>query len=431
MNFGFKGNLAVTAGKIAAFASRTLGKGSGGMIGGRVAQKICPDIMSRLAAGKKVTLVTGTNGKSTTTKMLVNALQRAGKQVATNRGGDNMENGVIAAMMENPAAPYVVLEVDEMHVPLVAAEVKPQVLLYLNLSRDQLDRVGAVGHVEERLRQAVAHSPQATVVANCDDPMVTSAAWDGKQKVWVSVGTRWIDDSLVCPRSGKEIKREGEDWFSTGEPTFRRPQPDWCYQLEGSSPGEGEAVMAGSAMEVSAPGGKQSVVVNLPGQVNRGNALMALAAASVLGVPLTAAAQGIPLVSEVAGRYATCQVGQVKGHLLLAKNPAGWREALTMRHAGATGAILAVNARIGDGTDPSWIEDIDFSPLRGTPKIIVCGECADKVQSCLDKQGITCEVEDSAYRAIGMFGSGQVDILANYTAFQDLRAELGAKGQIS
>ena len=141
MNFGFKGNLAVTAGKIAAFSSRTLGKGSGGMIGGRVAQKICPDIMSRLAAGKKVTLVTGTNGKSTTTKMLVNALQRAGKQVATNRGGDNMENGVIAAMMENPAAPYVVLEVDEMHVPLVAAEVKPQVLLYLNLSRDQLDRV--------------------------------------------------------------------------------------------------------------------------------------------------------------------------------------------------------------------------------------------------------------------------------------------------
>lgn len=431
MNFGFKGNFAVTAGKTAAFVSRALGKGSGGMIGGRVALRICPDIMSRLAAGKKVTLVTGTNGKSTTTKMLVNALQQAGKQVATNRGGDNMENGVIAAMMEKPAAPYVVLEVDEMHIPLVAAAVKPQVLLYLNLSRDQLDRVGAVTNVEQRLRQAVALSPQATVVANCDDPMVTSAAWDGKQKLWVSVGTRWIHDSLVCPRSGDEIKREGDNWFSTGEPTFRRPQPDWSYQLEDSSAGEDKAVIAGSAMEVVSPLGSQSVVVNLPGLVNRGNALMALAAASVLGAPLSDAAQGIPLVTEVAGRYASCQVGQVKGYLLLAKNPAGWREALTMRHAGAAGAVLAVNARIGDGTDPSWIEDIDFTPLRDTPKIIVSGECAAKVQACLEKQGITCELEDNAYRAINMFGSGQVDILANYTAFQDLRVELEAKGQIS
>lgn len=102
-----------------------------------------------------------------------------------------------------------------------------------------------------------------------------------------------------------------------------------------------------------------------------------------------------------------------------------------MRHAGAAGAILAVNARIGDGTDPSWVEDIDFTPLRGTPKVIVSGECADKVQACLQKQGIACEVENSAYNAISMFGSGQVDILANYTAFQDLRAELEAKGQIS
>lgn len=431
MNFGFKGYLAVTAGKIAAFTSRTLGKGSGGMIGGRVAQKICPDIMSRLAAGKKVALVTGTNGKSTTTKMLVNALQQTGESVATNRGGDNMENGVIAAIMENPSAPYVVLEVDEMHVPLVAAEVKPQVLLYLNLSRDQLDRVGAVGHVEERLRQAVALSPQATVVANCDDPMVTSAAWDGKEKVWVSVGTRWIDDSLVCPRSGKEIKREGDDWFSTGEPTFRRPQPAWSYRLEEAASGEDEAVKSGSAMEVFGPQAKQSVVVNLPGLVNRGNALMALAAANVLGAPLSVAAQGIPLVTEVAGRYATCQVGEVKGHLLLAKNPAGWREALTMRHTGATGAILAVNARVGDGTDPSWIEDIDFTPLRATPRIIVSGECADKVQDCLQKQGVSCEIENSAYHAISMFGSGQIDILANYTAFQDLRVELEAKGQLS
>lgn len=285
--------------------------------------------------------------------------------------------------------------------------------------------------MEERLRQAVVLSPQATVVANCDDPMVTSAAWDGNHKVWVSVDTRWIDDSLLCPRSGKEIKWEGEDWFSTGEPAFRRPQPDWSYHLEESALGEDEAIRAGSAMEVSAPGGKQSVVVNLPGLVNRGNALMALAAASVLGAPLSAAAQGIPLVTEVAGRYASCQVGQVKGHLLLAKNPAGWREALTMRREGAAGAVLAVNARIGDGTDPSWVEDIDFTPLRGTPKVIVSGECADKVQACLDKQGITCEVENSAYRAISMFGSGQVDILANYTAFQDLRAELEAKGQIS
>ena len=121
------------------------------MIGGLIAGAIDPDIMASLGGGRPAVLVTGTNGKSTTTRMLAAAL-RADRTVATNDGGDNMDAGIISALMANKDASTLVLEVDELHVPHVADALNPTALVLLNLSRDQLDRVGEINKIERALR---------------------------------------------------------------------------------------------------------------------------------------------------------------------------------------------------------------------------------------------------------------------------------------
>ena len=155
------------------------------MIGGEVAMRVSPRIMADLAAPMDTVIVSGTNGKSTTTRMVRAALETRGP-VASNTNGDNMASGVITALMNAPRAPFAALEVDEMHLPAVAGEVNPEVLVLLNLSRDQLDRVGEISSVELRLRQAVEEHPNAIIIANCDDPLIVSAACSSSKVVWVA-----------------------------------------------------------------------------------------------------------------------------------------------------------------------------------------------------------------------------------------------------
>ena len=175
------------------------------MIGGEVALRISPKFLAELAAPFSSVVVTGTNGKSTTTRMVRAALESAGP-VASNINGDNMTSGVITALMQGKNASRAALEVDEMHVPAVAADVHPEVFVYLNLSRDQLDRVGEIGSVEKRLRQGASAHPDAVVVANCDDPLIVSAAADNPSVVWVAAGAGWGGDSAAYPRGGRVVR---------------------------------------------------------------------------------------------------------------------------------------------------------------------------------------------------------------------------------
>ena len=171
--------------------------------------------------------MTGTNGKSTTTRMTAAALGTLGP-VATNAEGANMDAGLVAALAGARDADLAALEVDEMHVPHVADAVNPQVIVLLNLSRDQLDRVGEINHIERTLRAGSPATPTTVVVANCDDVLMTSAAYDSPNVVWVAAGGGWANDSVSCPRSGEIIVRDGAHWYSTGT-DFKRPSPQWWF----------------------------------------------------------------------------------------------------------------------------------------------------------------------------------------------------------
>jgi UDP-N-acetylmuramyl tripeptide synthase len=389
------------------------------MIGGLVAMTLDRSILRQLGAGRRTVVVTGTNGKSTTTRMTAAALSTL-DGVASNAEGANMDAGLVAALAADRDATLAALEVDEMHVPHVLDAVEAAdtslVVILLNLSRDQLDRVGEINVIERTLRAGLARHPTAVVVANCDDVLMTSAAYDSTDVVWVAAGGAWSADSVSCPRSGEVIVRDGAHWYSTGA-DFKRPDPHWWFDdgmLYGPDGPDGLAL---------------PMQLRLPGSVNRGNAAQAVAAAVALGADPVAAVAAVCGVDEVAGRYRTIRAGEHTVRMLLAKNPAGWQEALSMVDEHAAGVVIAVNGRVPDGEDLSWLWDVRFEHFEEactTTPVVAAGERGTDLAVRLGYAGVAHTLVHDTVAAIASCPPGPVDVVANYTAFLQLQRRLGA-----
>jgi lipid II isoglutaminyl synthase (glutamine-hydrolysing) len=401
-----RGRLALAAGATARWASRVTGRGAGAMIGGLVAMTLDRSLLRQLGEGRRTVLVTGTNGKSTTTRMTAAALASLGA-VATNSEGANMDAGLIAALATARKASVAALEVDEMHLPHVADAVTPRVIVLLNLSRDQLDRVGEINVIERTLRAALARHPDAVVVANCDDVLMTSAAYDCPHVVWVAAGGGWANDSVSCPRSGEVIVRERSHWYSTGT-DFKRPTPQWWFDDEMLYGPDGLALL---------------MKLSLPGAVNRGNAAQAVAAAVACGVDPAVAVAAAAGVDEVAGRYRTVTVGRHTVRLLLAKNPAGWQEALSMIDKHGAGVVISVNGQVPDGEDLSWLWDVRFEHFDDT-FVVSAGERGTDLAVRLTYAGVDHTLVHDTVAAIESCPPGHVEVIANYTAFLQLQRAL-------
>jgi len=401
-----RGRSALALGSAARWASRVTGRGAGAMIGGLVAMTLDRTVLEQLGAGRRTAVITGTNGKSTTTRMVAAALGTMGP-VATNGEGANMDAGLVAALAADRNAVLAALEVDEMHVPHVADAVNPAVIVLLNLSRDQLDRVGEINHIERTLRAGLARHPEAVVIANCDDVLMTSAAYDSPHVVWVAAGGGWAGDSVSCPRSGEVIVRDKSHWYSTGA-DFKRPTPHWRVDAENIYGPEGFM---------------QPMRLSLPGAVNRGNAAQAVAAAVAMGAEPSAAVTAVSAVDEVAGRYRTVRIGNHTARLLLAKNPAGWQEALSMVDKTAAGVVISVNGQVPDGEDLSWLWDVRFEHFEGT-SVVATGERGTDLAVRLGYAGVEHSLVHNTVAAIESCPPGHVEVVANYTAFLQLQRAL-------
>lgn len=376
------------------------------MIGGLIALKIEPTLMKQLGHGRRTVLVTGTNGKSTTTRMTAAALETI-DSVVTQADGANMDAGIVAALATDLQAPLAAIEVDELHTPHVADALEPRAIVLLNLSRDQLDRVGEINMIERKLREGLKRHPDAVIVANCDDVLVTSAAYDNPNVVWVAAGAGWANDSVSCPRTGEPIVREGDHWYSTGG-DFARPKPDWWVDDENLYGPNGLVL---------------PLKLTLPGRANRGNAAQAVAAAVALGAAPAKAAAAASVVEEVAGRYKTVQVGPHSVHMLLAKNPAGWQEALSMIDPTVDGLVIAVNGQVPDGEDLSWLWDVRFEHFEGV-QVVASGERGTDLGVRLTYAGVEHTLVADPLKAIASCPPGRVEVLANYTAFRDLNTAI-------
>ncbi|HKV22632.1 MAG TPA: MurT ligase domain-containing protein [Mycobacterium sp.] len=407
-----RGRIALAAGSAARWSSRVTGRGAGAMIGGLVSMTLDKSILRQLGEGRSTVIVTGTNGKSTTTRMAAAALGTCGP-VATNAEGANMDAGLVAALAAARDADLAALEVDEMHVPHVADAVNPAVIVLLNLSRDQLDRVGEINHIERTLRAGLTRHPDTVVVANCDDVLMTSAAYDSPNVVWVAAGGSWANDSVSCPRSGEIIVRDGADWYSTGT-DFKRPTPQWWYDDTNIYGPEGFSMPMRLA---------------LPGTVNRGNATQAVAAAVAMGADPAAAVTAASGVDEVAGRYSIVQLGAHTVRMLLAKNPAGWQEALSMVDTDKGSVVISVNGQVPDGEDLSWLWDVNFEHFVDHP-VVAAGERGTDLAVRLGYAGVEHTLVHNAVEAITSCPPGHVEVVANYTAFLQLNRTLGRGGRV-
>ena len=407
---------AVTLGHAAASLSRRLGRGNGSVIGGRVLMAIDPGALPTLAAGHRAVLVSGTNGKTTTTRMLAAALATAGP-VVTNVRGANMPPGLAAALSEGEPRAPAVLEVDEAWLPAAAKAVQPEVVVLLNLSRDQLDRNNEVRTLSRSWRDAVAAMPDTTVVANADDPLTAWAASAARSVVWVAGGQPWTADASGCPACGGRISFSGR-WRCTAC-GIERPPID---------------VEVGTDAISLAGGRRLELGLHLPGRANRSNAAMAVAAAEKMGVDPDAGLAAISSLTAVYARYRSTVIDGVPVRLLLAKNPAGWLEILDIISDSTGPVVVGINARIADGKDPSWLWDVPFERLRGR-FVVAAGERSHDMAVRLHYAEVDHTRQPDLRRALAdagarRNGARQVDLVANYTSFMDFTRDLpeGADG---
>ena len=414
---------AVQVGKAARTLSRSLGRGGGTTLPGYLAERIDPGLIKRLAAElpNGTVLVTGTNGKTTTTRILVDALRRAGLSVITNPEGSNLTRGIATALLSHtdrsgsldvPESAIGVFEVDEGALRLALDTLDPRVVVVTNLFRDQLDRYFEVDFVAELWRRSLRQlSPSATLVLNADDPQVAHLGEQVASKVlyfgiddktWARSGLEHAADSRRCPRCGSDLLYELSFYahlghYACGQCGWRRPNPRfsaWQVSLDG---------LSGSRLSVTTPSGDRTFEVPLAGLYNADNTLSAAAAAASLGVDLQLVQESVSEVSGAFGRLERFDVGNRQACLILVKNPSGFNEGLRLvlgedgrreqlrpQEAGPDdGApvaaraddgrpddgrrhlLLAVNDNGPDGRDVSWIWDVDFELCRGRAGLLV------------------------------------------------------------
>jgi UDP-N-acetylmuramyl tripeptide synthase len=403
-----RARLATAVGGAAGRVSRITGRGDGSVIGGVLGLRVEPELLRLLAAGRQIVLVTGTNGKTTTTRLITAGLGALGQEVASNAFGANMEAGLASALGRAPDAPYAVLETDEAYLPAVIEATSPQVVVLLNLSRDQMDRAAEIWLTARRWRQALATADNCMVIANADDPLIVWAASAAPRVTWVAAGQRWHEDSWCCPDCGSHLRRDELGW-RCGECGFARPATRWVLSEDSV---------------IDEAGQVRELKLALPGRANRSNAMVALAVAAHFGASVDQALPRLREVKSVAGRYTQVERHGRLVRLLLAKNPAGWLEAFDVLAPAPVPVLLAVNAQTPDGKDTSWLWDVDYRVLHGRG-VYVAGERRLDLAVRLEADQVPFKLVDGIDAAISQVTGNELDVIANYTAFQQIRVILG------
>jgi UDP-N-acetylmuramyl tripeptide synthase len=405
--------LAVSLGRLAGFLSRLIGRG-GSAIPGLIAGKIDGGVIDKLVASLPggVVIVTGTNGKTTTTKMLVTALERSGKPVLTNPTGSNLARGVatvlISASRRGRIRGYemAVFEIDEAAVSVLAPRLDPRMVVVTNLGRDQLDRYGELDATAAHVGIAVTAAKRA--VLNADDPAV--AALDVGRTSWFgAVG---------------EIRRtQPHDQVLYGDDGPDDPAVEVDGLLEiADARGDGQRIT------VALAGKRVEIDLRVPGAYNGYNATAALLAAAELGVDPVAAASSLEQMPPAFGRGQVIAFKDRRIKLMLVKNPAGFNQALRLLVDAPEPAtvLIAINDNHADGRDVSWLWDVRFEDLQRTGhKVGASGIRAADMSLRLKYAGIESWSEsglsEALAKAVTMSNKGEtIYVVPTYTAMLSL-----------
>jgi UDP-N-acetylmuramyl tripeptide synthase len=439
--------LATALARLLRALSRRLGRGGGTTLPGRVLLRLEPGAIARL--GRRLdggaVLVSATNGKTTTSGMVAGILERAGRPVVHNRAGSNMNWGVATALLDagRDEGELGLFEVDEAWLPEVARSLEPRALLLANLFRDQLDRYGELELIADRWAEVVA-GREATLVLNADDPLIADLGRERDGVVYYGVDDdaqalpelQHAADSKHCRRCGTAYVYEAIYLGHLGR--YRCPN---CGQERPTPSVSARRVvlhgMSGSEVELATPAGDLALRLPLPGLYNVYNAVAAAALALELGATLDQVRTGLESAAAVFGRVETIPVGGRDVSILLVKNPAGANEVLRTLtlEDGQLDLWLALNDRIADGRDVSWVWDADFELLAGRVRHVTCsGTRAEEMALRLKYAGIEAHADvdrdlgRSLDAAITRGDGGPLYALPTYTALLELRDLLAVRG---
>lgn len=364
-----KASVSLIAGKLVLLVSRALNIGYGGTWPGEIMLRIYPGVLSFLSRQikKGVILVAGTNGKTTTSLMIKSVLESQSFKVIHNRSGANLDNGLVSSFIgEMPLwrkkiFDYAVFEVDENTLPIILNQITPDILICLNLFRDQLDRYGEVDTIAEKWHQAITRLPKtSTVILNSDDHQIAflgrhlaakTLYFGIDEPALFEKEKEHATDSLFCLNCQNRLDFTGFYYSHIGVwhcPTcgLNRPKPDFSQPVN-----------------------------TLPGLYNRYNSLAAIASLKTLKVSQEKINKELKTFSPAFGRQEEFKLKGKMVKVFLSKNPAGFNESIkTVLELGATTLLIVLNDRIPDGRDVSWIWDVDFERIPLRKKIVVSGD---------------------------------------------------------
>lgn len=474
MTFASRNTLTLALGHGARAASRLRGSG-GSAFPGLVMEKADPHFMARALAPLPygVVLVSGTNGKTTTTRMVVELLRGQGLKVFTNPTGSNFTRGVVAALLGAMPlngrldADVAVLELDEAHATHFVRTVKPRAALLLNVMRDQLDRFGEIDYTASLLHK-VARATTGTVVLNADDPRLAAPSFRADLRAdvrgfAVSPQLRSVflsDDELHdsldgCtlgqPKKDVEAKPATEAPLdSVKEPGQGEPDAVAAESQAKTKPAEKPAQpleivatleeMSGRHAVIDLAGHRHEVDFAIPGAHNILNATAAMGLVKELLGERTneeALAASAAKVTAAFGRGELLSIDGQEVELGLVKNPAGFRMSLlsaaAVRSQQPPLIMIAINDQYADGRDMSWLWDVDFTPLKQAGVSIVTGVRATDMALRLSYDDVAVgKVEANLSQALAQLVKlsreqhRPIRILSTYTAMLELRSLLAS-----
>ncbi len=402
-------------------------RGGGSAFPGLVMEKLhphfVPEELAKLPHG--VVVVSGTNGKTTTTKMVVQLLQSQGLKVFTNRTGSNFVRGVAAALLAEMdirgrlEADIAVLELDEAHAVHFVKKVKPTHSLLLNVLRDQLDRFGEIDTTRRMLAQ-VAQATSDTVVLNREDPRIRSLAQEVAAQTKINYFGLSPNLRSLFP-SDDQMRLEGQGKDHKEAQTQELPEA--TVILEG---------FTGTQAQFLINGQKQEGRVNLYGIYNIFNAAAAMALTlAVMGkeADQPALVKELAKISPAFGRGETIYINKQPIQLLLVKNPSGFRLSLASADAQDYATMIAINDQYADGRDVSWLWDVDFHSLKNKGVDTVSGVRAYDMALRLAHDDVPVQnIQEDLNQALTSFiktsANKPMRIFCTYTAMLTLRKEL-------
>ena len=443
--------LAAAAARSAGRLSQKLGRGGGTTLPGLVLTWLRPEATAEmaLAVAGGVILISGTNGKTTTARLVRAALDASGAKVVANTSGSNLERGVATALLNADGAEVALFEVDEAALPGLIAQTRPRVITLMNLFRDQLDRYGELEHLVDRWREAAANlDPAATVIYNADDPAVVEIAAGHPNTVSYGIEDPRVGrdrlphaaDTTECRSCGTPLHYDMVTIAHLGRWSCpacgqARVQPDvqaTRVELHG---------LDGQRLVMATPQGPIELSLRLPGMHNTYNAIAATATASALGLAPQAIGPALAKREAAFGRAERTQIGKTRVTTFLAKNPAGANENIrTMLLVDSPLHLLVLlNDRTADGQDVSWIWDVDYELLLDNDRLASLTVGGNRAYDMAlrfryagfdpDQLSVVPKVPAALNAALRASSSdGDLYVLPTYTALLELQAVLADKG---